>query len=128
MAEREVRRTIPRGLEGRKACPHTGRTTPRLIIITFYEHLTQSVSHSDTASGLSARHVNALCQLCLLGLVAATHTVIRGEEGRQVAEEGKVNSDLSCWADGGRGSRLDWMLPLHMFPVAQIVSGFSWTF
>lgn len=49
----EVRGAIPWSLEGRPAQTrsHTRRKTPRLIIITFYEHSTQSVSHSDTAQG-----------------------------------------------------------------------------
>lgn len=83
-AESEVRRTIPRGLKGRGPVhtrSHAGRKTPRLIIITFYEHLTQSVSHSDAALGLSPRHENALCRLSLVRLVAATHAVIRRKRG-----------------------------------------------
>lgn len=41
----------PGGGQPAQARSHTRRKTPRLIIITFYEHSTQSVSHSDTEQG-----------------------------------------------------------------------------
>lgn len=102
VAEREVR-TIPRGLEGHGPVSQTFRKTPRLIIITFYEHLTESVSHSDTAPRLSACHVDALCWLSLVRLVAATHAVITRRVG-QAMERDKVNCDLSCWSGGEGGA------------------------
>lgn len=103
VAEREAKRTRRRRPEGRRPVPHTLRKTPRLIIITFYERLTQRLSRSDAAPWLSESRADALRWLGLVRLVAPTHVVIRRRLG-QAPERDKVNSDLSCWSEGAEGA------------------------